>query len=303
MSEGWIKIWRKAQDNEHLQEADVFGVFCRLVMMASLRDRESYVGKTGKVIKLQRGQLWVSTRDLAAMVSSHKRIRTILKKLEMGTLIGTGVVDGITVVTICNYDRYQGDGDEREAHGARDGAHERHSRGTQIDRRKVKKDKNLDSSLRSESSSADADPPPRDLAADAFDVWAEELGETLPRPKALTPPRRKRLRTVLMVHFGNDLARWRKHCQRIRGSPFLTGSNERGWRADFDFCLTDKAVQKVSEGAYDISPNGGQNRGFTGRKPPSLSRAIRSLLHQEGADFQDVSQDGEPDFPALARRR
>ncbi len=129
MASGWIKLWRKAEENPHLQEADTFGIFCRLLMMASRRDREVFVSKLKRVIRLKRGQLWVSTVDLASMVSSRKRIRTILKSLEMGQLIGQATGQGITIITICNYDRYQDDASGEARDGARGGASEGPGRG------------------------------------------------------------------------------------------------------------------------------------------------------------------------------
>lgn len=134
MSEGgWIKSTRSDLDNPYLQELDVLGLYDRFMRMAAWKDDDVFCRKRKRVIRLKRGQLWVSTRDLAKMCSSQKRARTILKTLEMGTLIGTETGTGITIVTICNYDEIQAKIAEGAQPGARQGAHEGHGRGTQIE--------------------------------------------------------------------------------------------------------------------------------------------------------------------------
>ncbi len=57
MAAGWIKLWRKLQDNPYLQEHDVRGVFVNMLLDAQREDRDVYCKKIGKVIHLKRGQL------------------------------------------------------------------------------------------------------------------------------------------------------------------------------------------------------------------------------------------------------
>ena len=116
---------RNDLDNPHLQKADALGLYDRFVRMAVRRDTEAYCDKLGRVIHLKRGQCWISTNDLEAFCSSRKRGRTILKQLKMGHLIGHEAGQGITVITICNYDEIQ----NNAAEGARDGANQRANEG------------------------------------------------------------------------------------------------------------------------------------------------------------------------------
>lgn len=44
---------------------------------------------------------------------------------------------------------------------------------------------------------------------------------------------------------------WLSVFRRIEQSPFLRGSNERGWRCDFDFILSEANFTKILEGKYD----------------------------------------------------
>jgi len=44
---------------------------------------------------------------------------------------------------------------------------------------------------------------------------------------------------------------WLSVFRRIEQSPFLRGTNDRGWRADFDFILSEANFTKILEGKYD----------------------------------------------------
>lgn len=48
-----------------------------------------------------------------------------------------------------------------------------------------------------------------------------------------------------------DANYWAEVIDRIQKSPFCTGSNDRGWRADFDFLIRPETRHKVLEGKYD----------------------------------------------------
>ena len=89
----------------------------------------------------------------------------------------------------------------------------------------------------------------------AFAAWNELAGEIdLARATRLTAPRRAKLRQRLSDAGGLD--GWRQGLAKVRDSPFLRGDNERGWRADLDFCLQAKSWTRLVEGVYDRKPNG-----------------------------------------------
>lgn len=48
-----------------------------------------------------------------------------------------------------------------------------------------------------------------------------------------------------------DISDWQFICEEIQKSPFLCGENDRGWRADIDFCLQKSNLIKIYEGKYD----------------------------------------------------
>jgi hypothetical protein len=115
LSAGWIKLWRKVEENPALEEHDALGMFCRLLMRA-MRDGDAvFCKKTGRMINLQRGQLWVSLRDLATRKCHYQQVRTIFSRLEQAGIISTEPVAGVTVVTIRNYNEYQSNDHGQEA--------------------------------------------------------------------------------------------------------------------------------------------------------------------------------------------
>lgn len=76
----------------------------------------------------------------------------------------------------------------------------------------------------------------------------------LPRVRELTDLRRKALRTRWREsHDRQSLDWWRAYFDRVAASPFLNGSNDRNWLADFDWLLKPGNLTKVSEGRYAVA--------------------------------------------------
>jgi len=105
---GWIKAYRKMLENPQLQEHDVRGVFLLFLMQAQRHPRDVWVDKLGRAIPLERGQCWTTIRSLVTAGCKKNRIERILKVLKSGTVIETESRTGVTIVTICKYDDYQG---------------------------------------------------------------------------------------------------------------------------------------------------------------------------------------------------
>lgn len=113
------------------------------------------------------------------------------------------------------------------------------------------------SSLRSEGERVSAPrelevvPEPEDdpvpAMVDAWNAMAADVG--LPLVQKITKARRAKALQRLRDCGGMD--GWNYAVERIRGSPFLTGDNRSGWKADFDFALQESSFTKLMEGRYD----------------------------------------------------
>lgn len=102
-------------------------------------------------------------------------------------------------------------------------------------------------------------PAKPDEVAEAIAMWnglAAECG--LPKVAVATDPRKAALRQRLKECGG--LEGWQIALDRIRGSPWMLGQNDRGWRADLDFIIRQSKFVKLMEGAYDHREGTPQNR-------------------------------------------
>jgi hypothetical protein len=88
-----------------------------------------------------------------------------------------------------------------------------------------------------------------DEIVDAWNDLAARCG--LVRVAKLTDERRRKAR-LRAKRFSID--EWALVLRKIEQSPFLRGASDRGWRADFDFILSEGNFVKILEGKYDQQP-------------------------------------------------
>lgn len=81
--------------------------------------------------------------------------------------------------------------------------------------------------------------------------------KSLPRCLSMTDKRKRAVRTFLKTFSVDDFA---EICRKAEGSSFMRGENDRGWRADFDFLISERGATGTLEGKYDdrgaASPHG-----------------------------------------------
>ncbi len=94
--------------------------------------------------------------------------------------------------------------------------------------------------------------PPISPAMEMKDIWNEICGKAgLAEVKKMPSGRSSSLNKRLYEDFHSSLDEWRAYCQRIADSPFLTGNNDRGWKAEIDWVLKPANLAKIVEGKYD----------------------------------------------------
>lgn len=77
-----------------------------LIAEAAWKDRARRIEKY--VVELKRGQLGASIRHLARIWQWKRgKVERFLNRLKTETMIGTDARHGITIITVCNYNRYQ----------------------------------------------------------------------------------------------------------------------------------------------------------------------------------------------------
>jgi len=96
------------------------------------------------------------------------------------------------------------------------------------------------------SAENDDSPLTVDELVEDWNALATQCG--LPTVAKLTESRRRRAQARIRQY--PELEAWQRAFACIRGSPWMQGQNERGWRADFDFILQDKSFTRLVEGTY-----------------------------------------------------
>ena len=137
-----------------------------------------------------------------------------------------------------------------------------------------------------ESSAPARRPSPKTL----LETWNRDRGP-LPEAKGLSGPRERHARTRLGET--PDLERWAAAVRRISRSPFCLGSNDRGWRATFDWLLQPDTLLKVEEGKYDppgavVYPEEAERR----RKAEERQRqemALQAAASAKAREFRELA--------------
>ena len=110
--DGWIKIHRKIKEWEWYDDANTFRLFIHCLIEANHKDKE------WRGIQIKRGQFHTSIGSLSTQLKlSDKAIRLALDKLIKTKEVATKGASSGTMITICNYDSYQGF-DEAEGQAA-----------------------------------------------------------------------------------------------------------------------------------------------------------------------------------------
>lgn len=83
-------------------------------------------------------------------------------------------------------------------------------------------------------------PPPKPLDADIQEVvgiWNETADVDFGRVRQINPERRKKIRAARKVL--PDLDDWRRAVKQLNSWPFAHGQNDNGWRANFDYLVSN----------------------------------------------------------------
>lgn len=80
-----------------------------------------------------------------------------------------------------------------------------------------------------------------------IDAYNELCGK-LPKVKKLIDKRKRAVRTCMAQGFSLDDIR--EAFRKANETPFLTGQNKHGWRANFDFIIKPDNMQKILEDTY-----------------------------------------------------
>ena len=245
---GWIKLHRQIAESRVFGNADLLQVWLYCLIRASHSGQWVTIttgrGKTD--IQVLPGQFIYGRNIVARAIGiSPSTLRNRIAKLARLGNITVKADTHCSIITICNWDKYQGgESDTGQATG-QPKDNQRTTKGHIQEGKESKNEKNSS------------------LALTIGQDW-----NTMTRPEGLkevTLPlskgRLKHLSARLKESAWQD-GKHREIFRRVVLSKFLTGDNDSGWRASFDWLIkNDTNYAKVLEKAYE--------RADKTRKPPT----------------------------------
>ena len=263
-NEGFICISRGIRSHWVWKNPVYFKRWAELIMMANYDNRE--VSFNFQRVMLQRGQLAVNLSYLSKIWHiSTQATQKFLVKLEVSGMVTRTVDDKVTVITICNYDRYQlkmGTVVDGSVDGVVDG---------EVD--KVVNQTNKGNKLIKESIKTSAEvlcqvplelDMPEAVEKDyiSWEKFVEFFntamrGKTIPKIRGfhLAEHRKKTIRARIN-EYGKDAVV--EVVKKAAASTFLNGGGEKGFVADIDWMMGPRNFPKILDGFYDrrFSENG-----------------------------------------------
>lgn len=99
----------------------------------------------------------------------------------------------------------------------------------------------------------EAGKPPEGGSPEALvELWNELAGKLLTPCRKLTDKRRRAARARLREF--PDRADWVRFIQHTTSSPWHTGHNSSGWKANFDWLIKPESIVKFLEGRFNNAP-------------------------------------------------
>jgi hypothetical protein len=212
-----------------------------LITNAALKDHKA--NHKGAAVDIRRGQVFAG-RDYLAKVWrwSPQNVRTFLRFLASENMVEVNQSNGhyANVLTICNYEKYQTPAKVRNQ-SATQSLTRAQPEPNQTTTRDTKDTIREDTPLPPKGAS------PGD-ALKAFHAYNETaLRCGLQQAAKLTPDRQRKI-IARLKDYGLD--GWTQALANIERSSFLTGKNDRGWRASLDFLVQAESFGKVHDGGY-----------------------------------------------------
>lgn len=119
--EGWIKLYRGITDHWVWQDPEYLKAWIDLLLLVS--HRETAFKVKGQIVRVSRGQFWVSTRFLSQRWKwGRKKVDSFLKLLEKEKMLDLKRATNGTLLTVVKYDYYQIEGQQKGQQKSHSGA-------------------------------------------------------------------------------------------------------------------------------------------------------------------------------------
>jgi hypothetical protein len=238
-----------------------------LISEASWKPRERRIGTL--LIQTDRGQLAVAIRFMAeAWQWSKSKVERYLKRLKDRDMIMVESGTGISLITICSYDKIQSPWDKGETAAGQP----RDIGGTNDN----KEEKNRKEGEKEPSTLL----PQSDDIAEAIVLYNATADHTKwSKVQKLTASRRVAMRARLTDVGG--ISGFKEALHKASASDFLCGRiGSKPFYADFDFLIRESSFTKLMEGKYDNRTHPRTPKGRPHGPDPAIEQIARLTGHQ-----------------------
>ncbi|HRW94108.1 MAG TPA: hypothetical protein P5560_14235, partial [Thermotogota bacterium] len=163
------------------------------------------------------------------------------------------------------------------------------------DKRKDQNHKRREDKISAQAESSDAkigqkkDPIPYAEIAKLFN----SICPSLKTVRGITETRKKHIRARWKEL--DSLEKWKGFFAAVESSKFLTGNNDRGWQASFDWLLSEQNMTKVLEGRYEDRKKKGEVTQFDLVRGPVWEKQAEVELDDFAILEEVLREDGEPE--------
>lgn len=233
---GWIKLHRKLLSWEWYSNLNVRVTFLHLLLMANFEDKMWQ----GTLIK--RGSFITSYKNLSKQIGiSEMQIRSALKKLILTNEITIKTTNKYTVVSIVSYDLYQTDNKQNNKQQTNKKQTSNKQITTTKESKEIEEVKEINNNIVAKAT------PPEKINYESFIDYFNGTCSNFPKVLKITQKRKNAISVILKKYTKQQIADALKIANE---SEFLTGDNNRGWKADFDFLIKENTITKIIEGSY-----------------------------------------------------
>lgn len=129
--EGWYAVARGITDH-HLFKGHPERFFVWMWLLDNVTWKETTHDIRGRTVIVPRGSICVSTRHIATQCKvGHQVVRTAIDRFIRERMVNTSSTHGKTIITICNYEKYQGLGSDDSTAPNTPVTHQQHTANTQ----------------------------------------------------------------------------------------------------------------------------------------------------------------------------
>ena len=272
-TKGWISVHRKIQNHwvwETEKPFDKRSAWIDILLMVNHKPGKVFFNN--EIVEVDTGERITSEVKLAKKWGwSRTKVRTFLKLLEQDDMIENIKENGKrTRLKVLNYSKYQGLENSKKTE-KKQGENNTKTRAKQ-ERNTNNNDNNKNNDNNDNKDKNKPSMPYQKIKK----LYNQICGDQLPSIRTISDQRKKHLRARWKEEGNLDIFEYlfRKTIQ----SDFLTGDNDRGWQADFDWLIKNETnFNKVLEGRYD---NSGKKSGQS-EKDERLARIYQEYQDEE----------------------